>query len=96
MNTFCQFRQWQFVIVEFSCVRSTRSRAPWVRKLGYLCIQEILVLTKSSATRTIIFQRKNLNYLIVCFTQCTLFVKKFVLIADLFAVHYLWVVCKRS
>ena len=25
------------------------------------------------ATRTIIFQRENLKYLVVCFTQCTLF-----------------------
>ena len=25
------------------------------------------------ATRTIVFQRENLNYLIVCITQCTLF-----------------------
>ena len=30
------------------------------------------------AERTIIFQRKNLNYLIVCFTQCTLFFNTFV------------------
>ena len=73
-----------------------RSTAPWVRKLGYLCIQEILVLTKSCAARTIIFQRENLNYLIVCFTQCKLFFKKFVFIADLFAVRYLSVVCNEA
>ena len=35
--------------------------------------------------RTIIFQRENLNYLIVCITQCTLFS-----IANMFAVPYLW------
>ena len=37
---------------------------------------------------------KNLNYVIVCFTQCTLFFPQFVFycIADLFAVRYLWVV----
>ena len=39
---------------------------------------------------------ENLNYLIVCFTQCTLFFKKFVFIADLFAVSYLWVVCNEA
>ena len=27
----------------------------------------------TSSTRTIIFQRENLNYLIVCITQCNLF-----------------------
>ena len=37
------------------------------------------------AARTIIFQRKNLNSLIVCFTESTLFS-----IANLFAVRYLW------
>ena len=39
----------------------------------------------TSSTRTIIFQRENLNYLIVCITQCTLF-----FIANMFAVRYLW------
>ena len=50
------------------------------------------------AARTIIFQRENLNYLIVCCTQRTLFFPKFVFycIADLFAVHYLWVVCNED
>ena len=50
------------------------------------------------AARTIIFQRKNLNYLIVCFTQCTLFLPKFVFscIADLFALRCLWVVCDED
>ena len=33
------------IIAELS---QARSGAPWVRKLGYLCIQEILVLRKSS------------------------------------------------
>ena len=43
--------------------------------------------------RTIIFQRKNLNYLIVCFPRCTLFFPKSLFcIADLFAMRYLWVV----
>ena len=28
------------------------------------------------ASRTIIFQRENLNYIIVCFTHCTLFFQK--------------------
>ena len=39
-----------------------------------------------------------LNYLIVCFTQCTLFFPKFVFycIAELFAVRYLWVVCNED
>ena len=42
------------------------------------------------AARTIIFQRENLNYLIVCFTQCTLFfLIRLISIADLFAVCYL-------
>ena len=74
-----------------SCAHSA---APWVRKLGYLCIQEILVLTKSCAARTIIFQRENLNYLIVCFTSSMypVFPKSLFSIADLFAVRYLWVV----
>ena len=42
---------------------------------------------------TIIFQRANLNYLIVCFTQCTLFFpRKFVFYCRFVAVGYLWVV----
>ena len=43
--------------------------------------------------KTIIFQRENLNYLIVCFTQYAVFQKSLFSIADLFAVRYLWVVC---
>ena len=31
-----------------------RNEAPWVRKFGYLCIQEILVLRKSFVRRTCI------------------------------------------
>ena len=42
-------------------------------------------------TRTIIFQRENSNYLIVCFTQSTLvFQHLFFSIANMFAVLYLW------
>ena len=41
------------------------------------------------AARTIIFQRENLNFLIVCFTQRTLFFSiRLISIADLFAVRY--------
>ena len=43
------------------------------------------------------FQRKDINYLIVCFTQYTLFFQKSLFsIADLFAVRYLWVVCNQD
>ena len=46
---------------------------------------------KPCTTRTIIFQRENSNYLIVCFTQCTLvFQHLFFSIANMFAVLYLW------
>ena len=77
-----------------SCAHSA---APWVRKLGYLCIQEILVLTKSCAARTIIFQRENLNYLIVCFTQCKLFSKSlFLLLICLPCVICRWYVTKLN
>ena len=40
------------------------------------------------ASRTIIFQRENLKYLIVCFTQCTLCVRA--------CVRYLWDVCNEE
>ena len=40
------------IIAQLSRPRRARSGAPWVRKFGYLCIQEILVLTKSSVRRT--------------------------------------------
>ena len=40
------------------------------------------------AARTIIFQRENLNYFIVCFTQCTRFYKTFV--------FFSWFVCRAS
>ena len=43
------------------------------------------------------FQRKDINYLIVCFNQYTLFFQKSLFsIADLFAVRYLWVVCNQD
>ena len=42
------------------------------------------------AARTIIFQRKNLNYLIVCFTQSTLFFQK---VCFLFQICLLCVFC---
>ena len=49
------------------------------------------------AAGTIIFQRENLNLLIVCFTQCTLlFSIRLISIADLFAVCYLWDVCNED
>ena len=49
------------------------------------------------AARTIIFQRANLNYLIVYFTQCTLFFsKKFVFYCRFVAVGYLWVVRNKD
>ena len=35
------------ILADLSSARNACSRAPWIRKLGYLCIQEILVLTKS-------------------------------------------------
>ena len=35
------------ILIELSGARSARSVAPWVRKFGSLCIQEILLLTKS-------------------------------------------------
>ena len=37
---------------EVSRARSARSGVPWITKSGYLCIQEILVLTKSSVPLT--------------------------------------------
>ena len=46
--------------------------------------------------KTIIFQRENLNYLIVCFTQYPVFQKSLFSITDLFAVRYLWVVCNED
>ena len=46
--------------------------------------------------KTIIFQRENLNYLIVCFTRYPVFPKSLFSIADLFAVRYLWVVCNED
>ena len=49
------------------------------------------------AARTIIFQRENLNYLIVYFTQCTLFFSICVIsVADLIAVRYLSDVCNED
>ena len=36
------------VVAELSCMLAQQSGAPWVRKCGCLCIQEILVLNKSS------------------------------------------------
>ena len=36
------------IIAELSSAWNARSGALWIRKLSYLCIQEILVLTKSS------------------------------------------------
>ena len=43
------------------------------------------------ATRTIIFQRENLNHVIVCFTQRTLFLStRLFSIANMFAVRYPW------
>ena len=49
------------------------------------------------AARTTIFQRKNLNYLIVCFTQCFFFFSiRLISVADLFLVRYLWDVCKED
>ena len=70
--------------------------------LEQIIIVKLLVISQTvpftlCAARTIIFQRENLNYLIVCFTQCTLsFQKSLFSIADLFAVHYLWVVCSKD
>ena len=40
------------LIAELSRVRKARRVAPWVRSFGNLCIQEILVLRKSSVRRT--------------------------------------------
>ena len=37
----------EVIIAELSCARSVCSGAPWLIKSGYLCIQEILVVTKS-------------------------------------------------
>ena len=49
------------------------------------------------AAGTTIFQRENLNLLIVCFTQCTLFFSiRLISIANLFAVRYLWDVCNED
>ena len=43
------------------------------------------------AIRTIFFQRENLNYIMVCSTQCTLFFQHiFFSIANVFTVYYLW------
>ena len=44
------------------------------------------------------FPKGKFNYLIVCFTQCTLFFfqKIFFPVADLFALRYLWIVCNKD
>ena len=44
------------------------------------------------AIRTIFFQRENLNYIMVCSTQCTLFFQHifFLYFANVFTVYYLW------
>ena len=49
------------------------------------------------AVKTIIFQRVNLNYIILCFTQCTLFFQYVCfLLLFFFAVRYLWDVCNED
>ena len=49
------------------------------------------------AARTIIFQRENLNFLMVCFTQRTLFFSiRLISIAGLFAVRYFRDVCNED
>ena len=49
------------------------------------------------AARTIIFQRENLNFLIVCFSQLTLFFSiRLISIPDLFAMRYFWDVCSED
>ena len=50
-------QRYLWVLVELSCKRSACSGAPWIRKFVYLCIQEILVLTKSSVHTRILFVR---------------------------------------
>ena len=40
----CVLTYCSFSLVELSCTRGACSRASWVRKFGYLCIQEILVI----------------------------------------------------
>ena len=47
-----QALKWCFLIEELSRARSARSGVPWIIKSNYLCIQEILVLTKSSVRLT--------------------------------------------
>ena len=42
---------------------------------------------------TIIFERENLNYLTVCFTQCINYLDS---IGNLVAVRYLWGVCNED
>ena len=43
---------WAVLIAELSRARRARRGAPWVRKFGNLCIQEIWVLRRSTVGRT--------------------------------------------
>ena len=52
LASFVCWRLSLLLIAELSRARSARRGGPWVRKFGYLCIQEILVLTKSSVRST--------------------------------------------
>ena len=61
-------------IMEF-CVTSSLALDNWEQKILSTSWQWAKPLTPCAA-RTIIFQRENLNYSIVCFTQCTLFFQK--------------------
>ena len=55
------------------------------------------IVRKCPTLRTIIFQRENLTFLTVSFTQCTFFSPKSLFsFADLFAVRYWWVVCNED
>ena len=61
-------------VMEF-CVTSSLALDNWETTLGNKPNHSHCV----HAVRAVIFQREHLNYLIVCFTQCTLFFQKFVL-----------------
>jgi len=87
--------------VSFPSKKSSSERTcpywQWKRTITSIYGPEEKHSRRVHAARTIIFQRGNLNYLLVCFTQCTLFFSiRLFSIACLFAVHYLWSVCNED
>ena len=75
-------------IMDF-CMTSSLALDNWEQKYCQTLSNTAKPFTPFPA-RTIIFQRKNLNYLIVCFTQSTLFFQK---VCFLFQICLLCVFC---